>query len=543
MMAYGLYKHTGLVPFFLRKAWQAIAKDDDAGKAIFGFFITSLAYVLGSWAPILARITDLRLEVVYGSFFANNLTIFTFIIVTYFLYVERRIDLAQKLTSFLIVIIMTAFVAVVLAFYTEEEDMPLEDAAFFAEHSLVFTAVSDSQYQAIAAPKSWHNGASLNHVAQQEAVLIDLPFSLQFYGKSYQFLAIKSDGQVFPLQQKEAVPEVMAGPTCVWNQTVIAPLCFLGFNSNIKTSSSSDQMVVTWTVPDTTNQAVMQLIVKRSGQIQFNYENVPAKASIVRETSIGLNNGAGPFLQNASLSALPLVSGNNEALWFDLNFGRRSSIHSRLWPVVAFLVVLFVVVTVGFNVLLNLMIQRPLENIRSGLRKVNNGQLDAPLKQPSRDEFSDVADGFNTMLSSLNETRQRYDEQTELMENELTYRTVQAAKKIDPDLLSKDQVFEQKLRSTIEDNMSNANFQVSELADAMATSTRQLHRRVVNLTAQTPAALIRHLRLEYGHQLLSAKAATVSEAGYKAGFKDVSYFAKLFHKKYGVAPSEVLNSE
>ncbi|MEX0298241.1 MAG: helix-turn-helix domain-containing protein, partial [Kordiimonas sp.] len=178
-----------------------------------------------------------------------------------------------------------------------------------------------------------------------------------------------------------------------------------------------------------------------------------------------------------------------------------------------------------------------------GLKRVDEGQLDRNISVETRDEFSNIANGFNRMISSLDEARQRTDEQTDLLESEIQYRTIEAAKKIDPDILSKDQVFENKLRETIESNLSDFDFQVAELAEAMAVSTRQLHRRVVNLTAQTPASLIRSFRLEHGYQLLSARAVNVSEAAYGCGFKDVSYFSKLFHKKYGVAPSEFLSSE
>lgn len=547
LLGYSLYRRTSIAPLFLVSSWRALENDDNAGKAVFGLFITSLAYIFGSLSPVLARISDLRVEVLYGSFFANNLVILALIIVTYFLYVERRINLAQKLISFLIVIIMTAFVAVVLAFYTDEEDMPPADVAFFANNSLLFTAASNGQYQAAIAPKSWYTGDALNHVVQPEAVLFDMPFPLQFYGETYQYLAIRPDGQVLPLRQKTNPPIPSGGPSCIWNQPVIAPLCNSSFTSEIRTHSSPDQVVITWADPDARGNSAYkgtaQLVLTKSGQIQFNYDAVPLKASVIRETGVGLNSGAGPFLQNASLSALPLVSANNEALWFDLNYGKRLNVHARLWPVAVFLGVVFVSVVFGFSALLNRMIQQPLESIQIGLHRINEGRLDESLEAHSRDEFGDVAAGFNTMLGSLNKARHRYDEQTELLESELTFRTVEAAKKIDPDILSRDQVFEQSLRLTIEDNLANANFQVAELADAMATSTRQLHRRVVNLTAQTPAALIKNLRLEQGHMLLSAKAVTVSEAAYKVGFRDVSYFSKLFQKKYDITPSDLLKSD
>ncbi len=131
MLAYSLYQRTSIFPVFLFACWRALDKHDDAGKAIFGYFITSIAYVFGSFAPVLARINDSGTEFVYGGFYINILVILACLIVTYFLFVERRVNLAQKLTSILVVMLMTTFVAVVVAFYNEEEDMTVEDAAFF----------------------------------------------------------------------------------------------------------------------------------------------------------------------------------------------------------------------------------------------------------------------------------------------------------------------------------------------------------------------------------------------------------------------------
>ncbi len=317
-----------------------------------------------------------------------------------------------------------------------------------------------------------------------------------------------------------------------------------GYPGQISTSSSAGQLVVTWasqsTGIDGTTTDTAQLVLDKSGDMQFNYGAVRMQAPIIEEIGLGLNPGLGLSLQGMSLGSLPVVVDNNKALWFDLAVGKRINVHSRLWPVAVFLIFSVAAIVFGFSALLGWMIDRPLARLRLGLGSVDEGRLDVRLDTRSRDQFEDIADGFNKMIRSLDNARHRYDEQVELMEREITFRTVEAAKKIDAKLLSKDQVFETKLREIVTDNIGDFDFQVSDLADQMAVSTRQLHRRVVDLTAQTPASLVRSLRLEHAHHLLQAGAANVSGAAYQSGFKDVSYFSQLFQKKYGQLPSAVI---
>ena len=57
------------------------------------------------------------------------------------------------------------------------------------------------------------------------------------------------------------------------------------------------------------------------------------------------------------------------------------------------------------------------------------------------------------------------------------------------------------------------------------------------LTDIAPSDLIRTHRLNKAKTLLESGAANVAEAAWEVGFKDPSYFSKLYQEEFGVAPS------
>jgi len=48
----------------------------------------------------------------------------------------------------------------------------------------------------------------------------------------------------------------------------------------------------------------------------------------------------------------------------------------------------------------------------------------------------------------------------------------------------------------------------------------------------------RHIKLEKSKQLLKHTELNISEIAYAVGFKDPSYFSRLFSEKYGISPSQ-----
>ncbi|HLT47073.1 MAG TPA: two-component regulator propeller domain-containing protein [Rubricoccaceae bacterium] len=97
--------------------------------------------------------------------------------------------------------------------------------------------------------------------------------------------------------------------------------------------------------------------------------------------------------------------------------------------------------------------------------------------------------------------------------------------------------FERQVRAVVTANLTEPGFDVEALAEAVALSRSQLHRRLREEAGTTPSALIRTVRVEAAARLLREGAGTVSEVAYAVGFESLSHFSRCFRAHYGVNPS------
>lgn len=102
-----------------------------------------------------------------------------------------------------------------------------------------------------------------------------------------------------------------------------------------------------------------------------------------------------------------------------------------------------------------------------------------------------------------------------------------------------DTEFINQLTATIEKNLANEQFGVSELADALNMSRSNLLRKVKKATNLSVSQLINQARLTRGMELLRKGRHNVSEVAHQTGFNSTSYFIKCFREYYGYPPGEV----
>ena len=81
-------------------------------------------------------------------------------------------------------------------------------------------------------------------------------------------------------------------------------------------------------------------------------------------------------------------------------------------------------------------------------------------------------------------------------------------------------------------------FSASVLCSESRYGSKQIYRRIKQLTGLGIVEFIRDIRLRKAALYLSQGKFTVSEVMYKVGFTTASYFSKCFKEKYGVSPSE-----
>lgn len=101
-----------------------------------------------------------------------------------------------------------------------------------------------------------------------------------------------------------------------------------------------------------------------------------------------------------------------------------------------------------------------------------------------------------------------------------------------------DKEFFDKVVSVIEMNISEGDFDVVQLADALAVSKSSLYRKMKVATGLSPIEFIRNIRLKHGSQLLKNRSISVAEVAYECGFSNPKYFATCFKNEFGVTPKE-----
>jgi len=113
---------------------------------------------------------------------------------------------------------------------------------------------------------------------------------------------------------------------------------------------------------------------------------------------------------------------------------------------------------------------------------------------------------------------------------------------IEPDTLAAleiEDVFVQKMRRYVEDNLSKADLSMDELSRAMTMSYQNLHRKLTALTSLSPVQFIRALRLQKAMSLLQTTSLSIGDVAFEVGFSDPKYFSRVFTEEFGKPPSAV----
>ena len=97
--------------------------------------------------------------------------------------------------------------------------------------------------------------------------------------------------------------------------------------------------------------------------------------------------------------------------------------------------------------------------------------------------------------------------------------------------------FMKKVNAIMEDHYTDENFSLPQLCREIGMSRSQLFRKMKAVADIAPSDLIRSYRLNKAKTMLENGDVSVAEVTYQVGFKDPSYFSKLFQEEFGVMPS------
>lgn len=122
------------------------------------------------------------------------------------------------------------------------------------------------------------------------------------------------------------------------------------------------------------------------------------------------------------------------------------------------------------------------------------------------------------------------------MEEKLRLEAITAPKK--EEVVSSDEKFLSEIIEIIEQKLGDSDLNVNALSTVSGISSKQIYRKIKQLTSMSPVEFIRSVRLKKAAMLLSQKKFTVAEVMYMVGFSNHSYFSKCFQAEFGKTPKE-----
>ncbi|MBP2833223.1 response regulator [Aquimarina sp. U1-2] len=103
---------------------------------------------------------------------------------------------------------------------------------------------------------------------------------------------------------------------------------------------------------------------------------------------------------------------------------------------------------------------------------------------------------------------------------------------------SVDENLQRKAIKIVENNIDNSSFSIPTFSSELGLSRTMLFVKIKEWTNLTPKEFINSIRMKKASELLELGELSISEVGYKVGFKDPKYFSKSFKKHFQKTPSE-----
>ncbi len=109
-------------------------------------------------------------------------------------------------------------------------------------------------------------------------------------------------------------------------------------------------------------------------------------------------------------------------------------------------------------------------------------------------------------------------------------------------LNSQEENFLGRLMDATEEIWNKDGFNVQNYCSLMGESKSQLYRNLKRLTGRSATEFMKEFRLKQALNTMKEKPDNISQIAYETGFNNPSYFSKCFKERYGLLPSEFIES-
>lgn len=96
----------------------------------------------------------------------------------------------------------------------------------------------------------------------------------------------------------------------------------------------------------------------------------------------------------------------------------------------------------------------------------------------------------------------------------------------------------QRLMTYLEENISNADLRVDDMAAAVNLGRTVFFNKLKSIVGMSPTDFVRDLRVKRAQEMMRSSHLTIAEISIAVGFNDQRYFSRVFKKLTGMTPSE-----
>ena len=128
------------------------------------------------------------------------------------------------------------------------------------------------------------------------------------------------------------------------------------------------------------------------------------------------------------------------------------------------------------------------------------------------------------------------------LKNKFTGKESQEEKVEQRKIQTPDDALMQRVMEVINENIGDSDLSVDMIAQKVGISRVHLHRKMKELTNQTPHSFIRNIRLQQAAKLLKDGKQSITEVMYICGFSNSASFSTMFKNLYGCSPREYMQN-